>query len=212
MKSMLINANNKDQGYMYEIDNIKLVPFTEKNINETYLGWFNDPEVCRFNSHCRFPMTEQRALEYVRSVNSPSSSTIVWAIYFRNKTKGNPLAVYSHVGNCCLESIDLINRIAEFGIIIGDKKCWGKGIATKIMPLIFNHGFSRLNLEKIWLGTAEANAAMQRSAAKAGMRREGTFKKVLFIDNQYMDSVIYGITRYRYNRLLSNNSDIEGEE
>lgn len=189
---------------MYKIDEINLVPFTEEYITSNYLSWFNDPEVSKFTSHCRFPMTKNRAFDYVKSINHPKSDTIAWAIKTwkdSNSNGYNNNPNYVHVGNCCLTQIDLLNRSAEFGIIIGDRDSWGKGLATKVMRIIFGHGFLRLNLNRIWLGTAESNIGMQHSALKLGMKREGLFKHSLFINGKFEDDFIYSINKYKYFRM-----------
>ena len=162
-----------------------------------YISWFNDPEVCRYNSHSKIPMTKRRAIEYVNSVNNSLNSPIVWSILFKNKNK----KIIDHIGNVCLDSLNWINRSAEFSIIIGDKEYWGKGIATNVLQLILCHAFIKLNLERVWLGTSEDNIGMQKSAIKAGMKREAVLIKNLFINGKYSDSIIFGINSYRFYRL-----------
>jgi RimJ/RimL family protein N-acetyltransferase len=198
---------------MYKQDEINLVPFTEEYISFNYLSWFNDPEVSKFTSHCRWPMTKTRAYEYVKAINHPKSDTVAWAIKtWSNSSNGNynnNNPTYNHIGNCCLAQIDLINRSAEFGIIIGDKESWGKGISTKVMRIIFGHGFLRLNLNRIWLGTSQSNIGMQQSAIKIGMKREGLYKHALFINGQFEDDFVYSINKYKYFRM--NKITIENE-
>lgn len=182
---------------MYRNNDISLVPFTEEHITAAYIGWLNDPEVCKHTSHCRWPMTKSRAIEYVNSVNGSGASTIVWAIK-RHIDETNPPI---HIGNVCLTQIDMLNKSAEFAIIIGEKESWGNSIATKVMEIVFGHGFLRLNLNRIWLGTAQSNVGMQKSAMKSGMRREGIFKNALFINGKFEDDYVYAINKYKYARI-----------
>jgi RimJ/RimL family protein N-acetyltransferase len=186
---------------MYEIDNIRLIPFTEEMISEKYISWFNNITTCEHTSHCVYPMTRDRALSYIRSINNPSSDTIVWAIM--NCTGYDKRdRIYSHIGNICLASIDLINRTAEVSIIIGEA-FKDLGIGTKAIKQILYHGFYKLNLQRIWLGTSSKNIGMQKVAEKVGMKQEGVLKNALFSNGEYVDDLIYGIIKYRFDRLQS---------
>jgi RimJ/RimL family protein N-acetyltransferase len=173
---------------MYQIDNIKLIPFTEEMISDKYLSWFNNPEICRYTSHCRYPMTKSNAIKYCQSINSPYSSSIVWAIMFQ----GN------HVGNIALTSIDKLNNSAEIAIIIGEE-VRSRGIGTKVVAKIIEHAFNRLNINRVWLGTSSENIKMQKVATNVGMKIEGVLEKALFINGEYSDSMIFAI--------LKNNKD-----
>jgi RimJ/RimL family protein N-acetyltransferase len=187
---------------MYQIDNtLKLVPFTEDLITDKYISWFNDLETCEHTSHGIFPMTRSRAIEYVKDSNSPSSLTIVFAIMFFKGSMSRKEKDYTHVGNICLTSISYINSNAEIGIIIGDKSVRGKGIGTRVIKQVIDHAFKKLNLQRVWLGTSSLNIGMQHAAEKIGMKQEGVLKNALFTNGKYVDDIIYGITKYRFNRL-----------
>ena len=190
---------------MYEFDDGKLVPFTEELITEKYLSWFNNLTICEHTSHCIYPMTRDRAIEYIKNVNRPGSDTIVWAILICTHYQGKD-RVYSHVGNVCLTSINLINRTAEIGIVIGEN-VRNKGIGTKVLNIVMQHGFNRLNLQRLWLGTSSLNIGMQKAALKAGMKLEGSLKNALFTNGKYVDDQIYGIIKYRYERYMDQNRE-----
>lgn len=46
-----------------------------------------------------------------------------------------------YVGNVKLVPINWVQRKATFGILIGDKQFWGKGIGTKATRLMVEYGF-----------------------------------------------------------------------
>ncbi len=63
------------------------------------------------------------------------------------------------VGICGLRDIDWYNRAAEMGIIIRHEH-WGKGFGGEAHYVIFSHAFEVLQLERVILVTASANAPM----------------------------------------------------
>lgn len=186
---------------MYDLDDIRLIPFTEDLITDKYISWFNNPIVCEHTSHCVYPMTKERALEYIKSINKPTSNTIVWAIMKCSRYDCKE-RIYEHIGNICLTSINLINRTAEIGIIIGEN-IRGKGIGNRVLKVVVKHGFDKLNLQRIWLGTSSLNIGMQKAAEKIGFKQEGILKNALYTNGRYVDDYIYGLIKYRFDRFQS---------
>ena len=66
---------------------------------------------------------------------------------------------------------------AEFGILVGEKEYWSRGIGSEATEAIVRHGFDKRNLHRIWLGVfADHDGAIkvyERSASrwKAGSAR-----------------------------------------
>ncbi len=163
---------------------IYLRTIEESDITVTYQSWFNDPEVCRFNDHHRFPMYLEQMRDYFASVIQ-TRENLVLAIIDKETEK--------HLGNISLQSIDKVNRSAEFAIIIGDKEAWGKGVGEEAGKLIIVHGFKELNLHRIVCGTSSANMGMQKLALKLGFVEEGRRREAIFKDGKYHDIVEYGM-------------------
>jgi len=161
----------------------------EGDLNENYQSWFNDDEVCKFNSHHRFPNYKQNMEEYYNNVIKSKNNLILAIIDKKNDR---------HIGNISLQEIDQINRSAEFAIIIGDKSCWGRGDGREAAGLIISHGFKSLNLNRIYCGTAEDNIGMQKLAESIGFKKEGVAKQALFKDGRYKDVINFGLTKDDY--------------
>jgi RimJ/RimL family protein N-acetyltransferase len=60
---------------------------------------------------------------------------------------------------------------------------------------LVNHLFERNNLATILAGTSSLNMASQRALEKAGFKREGLWRKTLFRNEHWEDSVIYVLYR-----------------
>src|SRR5215213_3802945 len=89
-------------------ERIHLRPLIEEDLNETYLQWLNDEEVCRFNSHAIFPNTDQKMKSYFAGLQN-TQMEVVLAIVDKNNGK--------HIGNVSLQSINWVSRNAEFAIL-----------------------------------------------------------------------------------------------
>jgi ribosomal-protein-alanine N-acetyltransferase len=156
------------------------------------LDWFNDQEVCRFNSHHVFPMSAEDLLAYVRKVTQTRSS-LVLAIAMAESRR--------HIGNVCLQSVDPVARSAEFAIVIGERDCWGQGYSKDAACLILRHGFESMNLHRIHCGTTADNEPMLRLARALGMREEGLRRQAAFKGGRYVDIVEFGILADEQRRL-----------
>lgn len=184
---------------IYENDRLILSPFSRDLIKETnsqYLKWFYDSEVTRFNSHGLFPYGKDKMEKYLDMCES-GKEDIVWGIVYKvpiASINGEKIIPYlKHIGNVSLQRINWIYRSAEFAIVIGEKDYWNQGIAVEALTQLLNHGFNKLNLHRIWTGTASVNYGMRRTAEKLGMKEEGQFIDGMFLHGKYYNVVCYSI-------------------
>lgn len=176
---------------IHETDRFQIYPFEIEDLNDNYKSWFLDPEVTKHNSHGLFPYTEDQEIEMLDMANEWKETSlpknIIWAVWAND--------IIGHIGNVALNNIDYINRNAEFTCIFGEKEFWGKGYGTETARLIFDYGFNKLNLNRIYLGTVITNEGMIRIAEKLGMTKEGTLSNHVFLNGIFMDVCQYGILK-----------------
>ncbi len=163
-------------------------PLTEEDLDGPYTLWFEDQDVCRYNSHAKFFKTKTHFREYLSELNR--EDRVVWAICHAHD---------GHVGNVSLQDISLIDRAAEFAIVIGDKRHWGRNVGLLAGRALLRHGFSKLNLERISCGTAATNEGMKKLAIALGMTHEGTRRRAQFLEGARVDVLEYGILRKEFN-------------
>ena len=172
---------------------VSLIELVEENYPTNYLSWLNDPEVTKYNHWGLFPYTSLTRDQYIQELKK-SNKAIVWAC----------LVEGIHIGNFTLQNINYIYRSAEFAVVMGEKEYWNKGYCTEAAKLLFAHGFNRLNLHRIWTGTAATNIGMRKVAEKLGMINEGIFIDAMFLNGEYVNIYEFGITekewRQRENR------------
>ena len=61
------------------------------------------------------------------------------------------------IGQTNLRDVNTVHRTAEFGILIGERDCRGKGYGTEVAQLILDFAFNGLNLHNVWLDTLSLN-------------------------------------------------------
>lgn len=182
-------------GIIYETKGLTLVPFLEVDLQKSnYYDWWTDQEVTKHNSHGLFPMNREGEEAWRRKIEN--NEIIVWGVLIKGTDEHGYQDEFKHIGNISLQSINWINRSAEFAIVIGEKDYWGKGFASEALELLINHGFQKLNLHRIWSGTAATNKGMLRVFEKLGMVREGIFKDGVFLNGKYVDVHCYAIINW----------------
>lgn len=169
--------------------NVYLRSLEKEDLYGPYFTCLNDFEVTKFNSHGRFPYNIYKH-ELFFQEQLKVSNLIQLGIFLIEDN--------AHVGNISLQNINWIDRNAEFAILIGDKKVWGKGIGEESGKILIKHGFENLNLHRIYCGTSSENLGMQKLALKLGMVNEGVRKESIYKNGKYHDMVEFGILRSKY--------------
>lgn len=172
--------NKYPHGIFLEGKRIYLRPLRIEDVDGDYPNWFNDPVVCKYNRHARFPSTKEAMRQYLEKISHPAT-TIVLAITEKR--------THRHVGNISLSNINWVDRNAELSIIIGEKEVWGKGYGGEACRLMISYAFETLNLHRIYAGTHEDNIAFQKIAKKLKMRIEGRSVDSVYKNGKYADTI-----------------------
>ncbi|MEO1438169.1 MAG: GNAT family protein [Bacteroidota bacterium] len=92
----------------------------------------------------------------------------------------------------------------EVGLLLFDEANWGKGIGSQALPLWIDHVFqSKPELVRIGLSTWSGNTGMIRLAEKLQLKKEAEYRKARIVNNEYFDSISYGLLREEWERLRS---------
>ena len=159
--------------------NVTLRPITMDDI-DNLLEWFNDPEVCQFITR-RLPMQKESEEEWIISLGKRQDTNVT----FMMETTDTQEAL----GTIGL-GFRWIHRRAGFGIAIGNKEHWGKGIGTEATNLILDYAFNTLNLRKVNLEVLANNPRAIRCYEKCGFVKSGLLKEEIFVNGEYVDIVI----------------------
>ena len=176
---------------------LKLVPFKEEHITDTYIGWLNNLEINRFLEVRFVHQTYETVLAYISSFYGDAEK-YMWGVYLKST---NDL-----IGTATLSDINRHHRWGALGLMIGEKEYWGKGYGTEIINLVVDYAFKRLGLHKVTAGTVAANQGSVKAFQKAGFEIEGKAKSNFYLDGKYHDSLYLGITEEDFQKNLNRNS------
>lgn len=97
------------------------------------------------------------------------------------------------LGHAGLYGIDHRIRSAEYGILIGDREWWKKGIATEVSRAILTYGFRELNLHRIEVAILSTNTGAMRVQRKFGFTEEVRRRDAHYRNGRYTDIVLLSL-------------------
>ena len=77
------------------------------------------------------------------------------------------------IGSLSLMNVNLMQRKAELGIVIGDKNYWSKGYGSEAILLLLDHAFNVLNMNSIMLLVSSLNKRAIKCYEKCGFKEFG---------------------------------------
>tara|TARA_B100000795_G_scaffold169958_1_gene128093 strand:+ start:43 stop:618 length:576 start_codon:yes stop_codon:yes gene_type:complete len=165
-------------------EEVQLRILQEKDVTDKYVNWMNDYEVVKFTEQHSFTHTKEMVNEFVTKKFN-SKCDFLFGIYFNN----------NHIGNIKLGPINTNNLISDISYFIGDKKLWGKGIASKALMSVIHFAFDTLKLEKINAGYYQEAVASEKLLNKCGFKFESIIKPDLTSSNPKKTSIRVVINR-----------------
>jgi RimJ/RimL family protein N-acetyltransferase len=172
---------------------VRLRRITEADL-PARVRWFNDPEVTEWLVH-----EGERTLEQERE----------WFATLSSRELPEVLAIEvdgRHIGDAALRNLG--NGVtADFGILIGEKSCWGHGYGTAATREVLRMGFDERSLHRIQLNALATNARAIRCYEKCGFRREGLQRQTVLKRGALADLVIMGLLREEWDALQRPPSD-----
>jgi RimJ/RimL family protein N-acetyltransferase len=159
-----------------------LVPFAAEHLTARYVGWLNDHMAMQFseNRHRRHDLESCRA--YTQAFQD--GPHMLWAILERSSG--------SHIGNISAH-VDVPNRIADIGILLGDRSCWGRGYGREAWRLVQEHQLGPAACRKVEAGAMASNIGMIRVFDACGMHEESRRCRHFLVDGREIDLVQYAI-------------------
>lgn len=178
----------------FEGELVRLAPLRREDI-PTYARWFRDYEVQRFlMPGVLIPITDEAETAWYDRASKDEAN-----YHFAVRTLSDDRLL----GNCGLFGLEEKNRVATFGIVIGEKDCWGQGYGSDATRLILGFGFLELNLNRIQLEVYHYNHRAIRAYEKVGFVHEGTRRQALYREGSYHDVHVMAILRADWDRARS---------
>jgi [ribosomal protein S5]-alanine N-acetyltransferase len=160
---------------------VALRELSVEDSSEAYVTWLNDVEINKYLD----PFESKHTLESVRMYiqeKKQSKNEYLYGIFYEN----------IHVGNIKID-FNYAFKNGKIGYIVGEKKYWGKGIATAAIKIILSMCKEMGEIRKISAGVYEGNIASEKVLFKCGLDKEGVRKKHIFVNNEMLDYYEFGI-------------------
>ena len=143
---MSIALNHFSDLAVLETERLILKPLNRHFLSQDYVNWMNDEKV---NRHLESggDYTLEKLTSYLKEVEDKPK--YFWAINLKETDQ--------HIGNIKIDPIDLNLLWGEYGIMIGNRNAWGKGIAKEASKIVIDFCFNILYLVQINLGVKKNN-------------------------------------------------------
>jgi ribosomal-protein-alanine N-acetyltransferase len=168
----------------YEATRIFLRPLEEADIDERYVGWFADGDVTRFIQSRNFSTEESRA--YLRA-GRESGLYHLYAVCLRKTER--------HIGNLKIGPINRPHGVADLVTVIGDKACWGQGLASEAIELGSRVAFEVYGLRKLHGAILADNSGSIKAYIRGGWTVEGRLRDHYLVAGEPMDAVLVSCFR-----------------
>lgn len=160
-------------------ENVRVVPFSRHHLTQRYVSWLNDPEVVQFSEQRHHEHTLSTCTRYFEGIQKTDR------YFFAIETSMYDIG---HIGNIGV-SIDAYNHLADMSIIVGEKRVWGKGLATAAWNVVLTEMLKRQGIRKVTAGTMAVNEAMLRLMQRSGMQIEAVRRHHFLWQGQEVDLV-----------------------
>lgn len=144
-------------------ERLTLRSYEEADIS-AWQKWDTDPEVQEYLPE---PLNEsisyEEQLSYLKECIAEENS-MYWSIFW-NETG-------EVIGTVSFNDINSYHGVAELNIIIGEKKYWGKGIATEAIGIILYHARDDLKLRRIMAEFEADNTGVLKAFSQNGFVEE----------------------------------------
>lgn len=183
--SVAAPASKREQGDQgqpvinFQGELVALGPF-RRDLIPLYHRWNNDLMVTRTCARQNPTTIEQEADAYDQVVRD--GSYVLLTLYER--------ALMRPIGYAYLSDVDHRNRTAEYGIVIGEADCRGKGYGTETTRLVLDWAFTVLGLHNVLLKVYAFNQAAIRAYQKAGFSEIGRRHESHMMGGRLWDTVL----------------------
>lgn len=171
--------------------NLSLINIEQDITLGNWHSWFNNEKITKYLYHGVFPNSREKQKK-ITEENLNKHNIVLLGI--TDKKTNLILGVIS------FKNIDLINRIAEIGIVMGINK-YPMGAPFEAMGLMTAYGFERLNLNKIKAGQHEGLWKWVNQLELLGYKLEGYVYNTHIRYGVISNSVTMGINSNSYFKL-----------
>ena len=160
--------------------NLKIM---EKDDLPFFMSWVNNPDF--FGEYN--PLHQMSKTELEKLLDNPSD----FKPFFIERKDGSKIGFIAHFH---VLHLGTGTKQLEIGYALLPSER-GKGYGTEALEMMVDYLFLARDTVRIQVQTDPRNVASQRIIEKAGFKKEGTLRKILFMRGELRDCYIYSILR-----------------
>lgn len=177
----------KYDNYFWKNDLVCLRALKEEDWEGHYYNRFDTPARRLLNYEVELPPTVAEANQMVERFIDFKSGTGRLMFSIEN-------ADGETIGGINLNSVDERNGTFSIGLQI-DRDHRNKGYGRAAMRILFQYAFLERRLNKYYGSVLEGNIASSKMLKKMGCVEEGIRRQMVYMDGQYMDEILFGLTK-----------------
>jgi len=158
------------------------------DLNETYVGWLNDPEVVKFSNQRFTNHTLESCRRYLEGFKG--SFNLFLSVRLpapQGERAVGTMTAYRNVHH----------GTADIGILIGDRNVWGLGLGLDAFRTLADWLDGTAGMRKLTAGTLSCNKGMVRVAEKAGFELEAVRRQQEVVEGEAVDMLHFA--RFKHN-------------
>jgi len=159
---------------------------------EKTLKWNNTMEVKEFYAGHPFPVNREMETLWYNKILTSNFPTTVFGVELVKKQK--------LIGITLLKNINLINREAEFAILIGDAAERGKHHSSEATRLTLDFAFGSLGLNRVWLKVTADNQVALKLYKSSGFVKEGLLRESVFKNFRFRNELVMSVLAKDYHQ------------
>lgn len=164
-------------------DRIYLSPINSDDYLK-YVEWLNDYDIAKGVNQYVNMVTINGEKEWLEKASSEKYNFAIVA-------KENDMLL----GNISLMNVNDIDKTAELGIFIGDKKYHSSGYGSEAIKLLLDYAFKHVNLNNIMLRVYSFNKGAIKAYEKCGFKTFGVWKECHYFDGEYHDEIFMNVLK-----------------
>ena len=168
----------------FETEKLRIIKFTENHITPVYIAWLNDKEVVKYSELRHIVHTHESCYQYFKSFQDTPN--------FFGAIEVFDDGIWKHIGNVN-SYVNEKNKIADVGILIGEKTMWGNGYGFIAWNGMCNYLLSKRQMRKVTGGAMSSNKSMLKIMQRVGMSEDGTRIRQYVCDGNEVDVCHYAL-------------------
>jgi RimJ/RimL family protein N-acetyltransferase len=162
-----------------------------------FLKWLNDPEITKYLGR-NFPLLELAEKEYLETLHTKSEKHLVFLVLAKNADGS-----WKPIGSMGLHHMDLFQKTATTGAVIGESEYLSGGYGSEAKLLLLRYAFDWLNMRIILSKVYGSNGRSLAYSERCGYKVVGRIPKYRWHAGCYEDEITMAVTRERFEVIWS---------